>query len=264
MNILKRELRSYLKGLIIWILCMAALIFIMTSEFSAYYNNPEMKDILNAMPPQLLEAFSMAGANLTTVGGFISIASLYFYLLLGLYGVLLGSGILAKEERDKTAEFFLTLPVSRTKAITAKYSAMVLLNLVMNLATYGLIYLSLVSYEKEEGFHGFMFLMMVGIYLIQMIFSSIGMAISSLIKRFRKSGTYGTSLFFGLYIISVIIALNDHLTNLKYITPFKYFEASQLLADQKLELVYVVLSLGIILVATLITYLAYPRRDLQV
>lgn len=264
MNIIKRELRAHMRSLIIWCGSIIAFAFIMFSEFSAYYNNPEMADILDTMPKAMLDAFSLSNANLTTVSGYTSIASVYIYLALGIYAALLGSSIIAKEERDKTAEFFLVLPISRQRVIFSKWIAAIICNIVVNIATAISIYGATAQYDKMAEFNRFMFLLMLAIYIIQMIFLSIGMLLSAIMKRYKKSGTYATGLLLFLYVVSVFTALSKDLENLKYLTPFKYFEASYILKELSYDGVYVVLSIGVIVLAMIGTFVIYPKRDLRI
>ncbi len=264
MNIVKRELRAHLKSFIIWNVCIFLFIISMTSEFSAYYDNPDMAEVIEMMPQQLLDAFSMSAANLTTVSGYFSIASVYFVLLLGIYAGLLGASIIAKEERDKTAEFFMTLPISRYRAITAKLIAAVLLCLAMDVSMIGQLYAVTTQYDKMADFNTFMWLMFVSQFIVMMIFMSIGMLLSSVMKRYKKSGSYSMGLLMFLYFVSIAIGFKKELENLKYITPFKYFEPSVYLRELELDPVYIFISLGIILVSLLVTYVVYPRRDLHI
>ena len=264
MNIIKRELRAHLRSLLIWCGSIIAFIFIMFSEFAGYYNNPEMADVLDSMPKAMLDAFSISGANLTTVSGYTSIASVYIYLALGIYAALLGSSIIAKEERDKTAEFFLTLPVSRQRVIFGKLTAAVICNIGVNIATTAGIYGATMQYDKMADFDRFMFLLMFAIFIIQMIFLSIGMLLSAIMKRYRKSGTYATGLLLFLYVVSVFTSLSKDLENLKYLTPFKYFEASYIVRELSYDTVFVLISIGIITASIIGTFLIYPKRDLRI
>jgi len=264
MNIIKRELRAHLKSLIIWSLCMLAFIFSMMSEFSAYYNNPEMGEILNMMPEELLKAMSMEAANLTTVSGFLSIASLYFYIMLGIYAVLMGSSIISKEERDKTVEFFMTLPISRVQVISSKLIAAVILNIILNLVTLAAIILSTVQYDKIDDYTKYLTLLVLGIFIIQMIFLSVGMLLAAVVKRYKKSGSIGVSLLMVLYIASIVMSFSKDLDFIKYITPFKFFESSYILRELHFESVYVVISVIIIVGSLVGTFIVYPRRDLKI
>lgn len=262
--IVKRELRAHIKSLLIWSGSVIAVIFMMMSEFSAYYDNPEMADILDSMPESMLEAFGIASANLTTLSGFFSIASIYFAIMLGIHAALLGSSIISKEERDKTVEFLLTLPVSRKEVITGKAIAAVILSIILLGVTGVASIASSMPYEPDQSFLEFLGLLMIAIFIIQMIFLSIGMLLASIIKRYKKSGAISISLLLGTYILSVLVSLSDKIEFLKYATPFKYFEASYLVNERHLEGIYIVISLGIIVVSIVGTYVFYPKRDLHI
>ncbi|MBN1139998.1 MAG: ABC transporter permease subunit, partial [Anaerolineae bacterium] len=113
MNIFVRELKANLKSLIIWSVIVILFIVMGVSKFSAYYNNPEMLAIFDAMPPQLVKAMEFEALDLTTLNGFIGLMFTYYALLLGIAATMWGSDVISKEERDKTVEFALTLPVTR-------------------------------------------------------------------------------------------------------------------------------------------------------
>jgi len=264
MNIIKRELRSNLKSLIIWGIAVSVFVILITSEFKAYYNNKEMVDLLASMPKELLKAFSMEGANMTTVIGFVSVAGIYYYLMLAIYSGLLGNTILAKEERDKTAEFLMVLPISRLQAIISKLAVAILLSAAINIILVGAIYITTIPYDRGQDFGAFITCMMVGIFLIQMIFLSIGMFFSAVVKRHKSSGWITMGTLFVFYLMAILSGLTEKLENIKYLTPFKYFEASALVKTLKLEPIYIGISIGIIIVALTTVCLVYPKRDLKI
>lgn len=263
MNIIRRELRAHLKAFIIWSASMVAIIVMMMTEFSAYYENPEMADILNQMPKELMDAFGMGNANLTTVSGYISIAALYFYLMLGAYAVLYGCGIIAKEERDKTAEFLMVMPVTRVKIIGAKAIAAVLgcigLTIITGLTVYGVT----LQYAPDQEFYQFLVLMLIALLLIELIFLSIGMMLAAVLKRYKISGALSISILMGMYLMYVLSSLSNKVEFFKYFSPFKYFEANQLLNELSFDWIYVGLSILMMLVGMIVTFVVYPRRDLR-
>lgn len=264
MNIVLRELRANLKSLLIWSGCIAALIAVMMTEFEAYYDNPEMAGVLDAMPKALMAAFSLIGPNLTTLSGFVSIASVYFYIILGIFAVLLGSSIISKEERDKTAEFFLTLPVSRTRILSSKLIAAVINCMFIIGVTAVSLYGASIRYNPDQEFLNFLGLLMLALFIIQLIFLSIGMCMAAFIKRYKQSGNYSVAILLITYVISVVISLYSKVDFLKYITPYKYFEASSIVINGELELKYLVISAGIITAGMIGTFTFYPKRDLHI
>lgn len=264
MHIIKRELRANLKSLIIWCIIVTLLIVMMVSEFSAYYNNPEMEDILSSMPKAMLEAFSITGANLTTTTGFISMASIYFYIMLGVFSVMLGSSIISKEERDKTAEYLLTLPISRVDILKSKLIASVINCIVLNVVTGTVIILSMYKYNLDSEFYKFILLVQISIFILQMIYLSLGMFLASKLKRYKSSSKISASILLFTYFLSIVISMSSKIEFLKYLTPFKYFEASYILRNGKLELVYIIISVTIICTSLVATFLIYSKRDLRI
>jgi len=108
-----RELKAGIKSLLIWTAVVAVLIIVALGKFAAFSGNPESLAILDTMPPQLLDALSMRAFNLTTVDGFFGVMFVYFSLMAAMAAALWGSEAIAKEERDRTVEFSLVLPVTR-------------------------------------------------------------------------------------------------------------------------------------------------------
>ncbi len=264
MNIIKRELRAHMKSLLIWIGCIIAIVALMMSEFSAFYNNPEMGKILDTMPKALMDAFAMNWADLTTVSGFVSLTSVYFYIALAIFAVLLGSSIISKEERDKTVEFFLTLPVSRQKVIVCKLISAIINCIIINAVSGFALYATTVKYKPEADFYTFLGLILVAMFIIQMIFLSIGMLLAAVTKRYRKSGTYSVSILLVAYFLSVLVGMSKKIDFLKYFTPFKFFEANYILREGSFEVVFLLISWGIIAAATAGIFIFYPKRDLHI
>ena len=79
-----------------------------------------MLAILDTMPKAMLDAFMMSAFDLTKLVGFYGIMFIYFGLMGAIASAMWGSDIISKEERNKTVEFSLVLPVSRRTVITAK------------------------------------------------------------------------------------------------------------------------------------------------
>ncbi len=99
-----------------------------------------MLEILDTFPKAMLDAMSLRAFNLTTLTGFYGIMFLYFGLMGGIAAAMWGSDMISKEERDKTVEFSLVLPVSRSRVITAKALAALVNCLVFVLVTWGALW----------------------------------------------------------------------------------------------------------------------------
>jgi ABC-2 type transport system permease protein len=264
MNIFIRELKANLKSLLIWGGIMLLFIYIAMAKFSAYEGNPELLEILNTMPPAIITAFQMNAFNLTTVTGFYGVAFTYFALLSTVYAVMLGSDIISKEERDKTVEFALTLPITRGKLITAKILAAFVYCVAFLLITLGATLISVAKYQPGDEFYDFLLLAMLALFIMQMTFLAVGIFLGCAMKQYKRAGSIAVSLLLGTYFLSVISGLNENLDFLKYFSPFKYFNPASLMLESRLDLTFVWISAGIIAVAIVGAYVTYTKRDLYI
>jgi len=264
MNIFVRELKANRRSLIIWGVIVILFVWIGVTKFSAYYNNPEMLAVVDAMPPAMLAAFSIEAFNLTTVNGFFGLMFTYYALILSIAAAMWGSDIISKEERDKTVEFSLTLPVTRSRLVTAKTLAALVNCVVLLLITWGASIASAAQYEPEEGFQSFLALCMLAIFIMQLVFLSVGILLGCAMKRYKRASAVAVSLLLGTYFLSVITALDKDLDFLKYLSPFRYFDPAALLHQSRFDMLFVGLSLAISLASMVGAYMTYARRDLYI
>ncbi len=264
MNIFLRELKANLKSLIIWSVIMALLILVGVAKFSAYYNNPEMLALLNSLPPAMIDAMSLRAFNLTTLNGFYGIMFTYYGLLGGIAAAMWGSDIISKEERDKTVEFSLVLPVTRSKVITAKTLA-ALFNCIVFILVTAVVSIGVAQkYNPDQAFYNFLLLEMEAMFVIELIFLALGLLLGCAMKQYKRSGAVAISIILTAYFLSIIAALKQNLNFLKYFSPFKYFDAGELFRTGKMDGGFLLLSAAIIAVCIAVAYWVYNRRDLYI
>jgi ABC-2 type transport system permease protein len=257
-------MRANLRSLVVWAVIVVLFIILGVAKFSAYYNNPDMVKLLDSLPKAALDALNVQAFNLTTVSGFFGIMFTYFALLLGIAAAMWGTEIIAKEERDKTVEFSLTLPVTRRRLVTAKAVAALVNCVALLMITWGVSLLSAARYQPDAAFYKFMALCMLALFMTQLIFLSIGLFLGCAMKRYKLATSAAVSLLLATYFLSLVTAFNKSLDFLKYFSPFKYFDPAALLHQSRFDGVLVGLSLAIILVSLAGAYLAYSKRDLYI
>lgn len=264
MNIFTRELKSSLKSLLIWSVIMTLFISLALSKFSAFASDASMLAMLDALPPAMLDALNMRAFNLTTLTGFFGIMMVYFALLGAVAAAMWGSEIISREERDKTVEFSLVLPVSRNRVITAKALAALVSCIAFAGVTWGVSLVASQAYAPDAAFFRFLTLEMVGMFIIELIFLAIGLLLGCAMKQYRLSGSVAVSVILVTYFMSVVTVLQPKLDYLKYLSPFKYFDAPDLFRTRQLDGVYLLLSAVIIVVCLVGAYWTYNRRDLYI
>ncbi|MDN4075084.1 ABC transporter permease subunit [Fictibacillus terranigra] len=263
MNIFWRELKYSRKSMIWW--CVGIL-FMVVSGMSKYgtmkSSGQSANEIFGAMPKSLQAIFGLSSLDLSTVMGFYGMLFSYLVLMATIHAVMLGANMVAKEERDKTSEFLMAKPVSRIRIITSKLAASLVLLVIFNLVTYAFSTAMVKHYESTAD-TGEIWKFMAGLLLLQVLFLAIGMVIAAITKHPKRATSLAAGILLAAYILSIVIELNDKLDALKYITPFKYFEAKNLLSDSGVDAVLVTLAAVICAACLSAAFVFYKKRDLK-
>ena len=190
----------------------------------------------------------MRAFNLTTLSGFYGIMFIYFGLMGAIAAAMWGSDIISKEERDKTVEFSLVLPVSRSRVVTAKALAALVNCIAFVLITWAVSLVAVRSYNPDQAFYDFLALEMQAMFVIELIFLAIGLLLGCAMKQYKRSGSTAVAIILATYFMSIISSMQENLDFLKYFTPFKYFDAGELFRTRPDGRHYLLLSAAIIVV----------------
>jgi ABC-2 type transport system permease protein len=265
MNIYLKELKSHRNSLIFWSLG----VFMMVASGMGKYvslssSGQSMNEMLAGMPKSVLAILGIGDFDISTANGYYGLLFIYLLLMATIHAAMLGATIIAKEERDKTSEFLFVKPVSRVTIITAKLVAAVSNIVILNLVTFVSSIALVGKYSEGKVATSDIALTMVGMFILQLIFLVTGSAFAAVKKQAKSAASLATGILLLTYVVSVAIDLNEKLEGLIYLTPFKYFEAKNVMNGGGFELIFVFLSATIIAAFTIVTYVFYKKRDLNV
>lgn len=265
MNIFLKEIKDSAKSLLIWCL---GVFFMIASGMGKYTgisaSNESINTIMNKMPKSLQAIMGTGSFDFTKASGFYGMLFLYLSAMAAIHASMIGANIISKEERDKTYEFLFVKPVSRCSIITSKILAALVNIFVFNIITM-LSSIVLVNYfGKGENVTNDILKLMLGMFILQLIFMSMSTGISAIIKKPKTSASVSSSILLITFIFSIAIDMNSSLENLKYITPFKYFEAKSLMYGGNFKTIFIILSILIITISFISTYVFYKNKDLNV
>ncbi len=262
MRIFLRELKSNIKSLVIWSVVMALLIVIAVSKFSAFQGDPSMTALFESMPKALLQMFGIRSMEeIITLRGFYGVMFIFFGLMGGIAAAMWGSDSISREERDKTVEFSLVLPVSRNKVVTAKALAALVHCVALVVITWLVSWVAVRPYHPDADFHKYLALQMAAMFIIEMIFLAIGLFLGCAMKHYKRSGGAAMAIILVAYFMSVLAGMQQKLDFLKWFTPFKYFDSVN---SNRMDVSFLILSAGIIIVCVVAAYWIYNKRDLYI
>lgn len=265
MNVFLRELKVHRLGLLFWSLGMVAMVGAGMAKFAGYEEAGESVEALMAtLPRAVLVVFGMTGFDLSTASGFYGVLFLYVAVMGAVHAVLLGSTLISKEERDRTSEFLFAKPITRGRALTGKLLAGLVNVVVLNLVTTASSLYFVGFFGDGRSSSDEVAVLMVGLLFLQLIFLAVGALVAGASRRPKLAASRSTSVMFLMFLVYYLVNLNEDLAFLRFVTPFKYFDAATLMADGALDPVFVALSVGIIALAVVGTYRLFADRDLTV
>ena len=263
-NIFRQEFKMLLRSVLTWSLAIAAVLFVYIAMFSSFVADAELlTEMLSRFPPQLLTAFGMENVQqMSTVLGYFSFAFLFAQICLAIQAAGYGFGLVSVEEREWTADFLLSKPVARTQILTSKLLAalagLTITNLVVWISSFVFINLFRGGRPYDAGA---LVLLLLTIVVFQLFFFSVGLVISLLVKKVRNVTPYAMALGFGMYVLNVFGDMMGEST-LELVTPFRHFNPGYILQHRAYDLPLVLISVAVIVIALVGSYLLYTRRDI--
>lgn len=261
MTIIKHELRQGKNTFIIWTISIALLLMICIFLF------PEIKGNMNAISDVFAsmggftDAFGMDKLNFGTLIGFYAIECGNVLGLGGaFFAALIGIVALAKEEKNKTAEFLLTHPISRIHIISEKLIAIMIQIIIMNVIILSLSLLSITLIGEEIPWKELL-LMHFAYFLLQVELASICFGISAFLRR--GSIGIGLGLATMMYFLNLIANMTKSVEFLKYITPFSYCEGADIITNGKLDATLIAIGILFASIGIIVAYKKYHRKDIQ-
>ena len=206
-------------------------------------------------------AFGMDRLNFGTLTGFYAVECGNVLGLGGaFYAALCAVGILSKEEKERTADFLLTHPVSRTRIITEKLIAVLIQITAMNIIIYALSVGSIAAVGEEIPWKEIS-LLHIAYYLLQLELAGICFGISAFLHR----GSVGIGLGIAavMYFLNLIANISETAEFLKYITPFGYCEGADIVSSGNLDGAKLAVGAVIGISGIVIAYLKYTKKDIR-
>jgi len=263
MNIFLHELKAYRKSTFIWTASLMAIVVFFLSLFPAIAKDyVEFSKVLEGYPEGVRKALGLEIESFGNVLGFYSYVFIYISLCGAIQAMILGISIISKEVREKTADFLLTKPVTRTKVMTSKIFAGVV-SLAITNVFYLVATIMMAQYVKTADYSSkSIILLTVSLFITQLLFFGIGILISVVFPKIKAVLSISLAIVFGFFVVGMVVA-TDESNAKRFLSPFKYFEPKYIIAHSKFESNFLFASVGIILVSIIASYMIYKKRDIH-
>ena len=261
MTLVRHELKQAWKALLVWTLAIGAFIVI------CLFMYPEMKGQMDAVTSifgsmgSFSAAFGLDALDFGSLKGFYGIECGNILGIGGaMFAALLGIGALANEEKNRTAEFLLTHPKSRTEIVTAKLLSVLVQIVVLNVAVWLMAVVSTAAIGEAVPWKEFT-LLHLAYFFLQVELACVCFGISAFLW---KGGLgVGLGLAIALYFMNIIANLSSTADFLKYVTPFGYTDGAEIFNKGALDAGRLLIGLAFAAAGVALAYWKYSKKDIR-
>lgn len=263
MNIFIHELKTYRKSTIIWSLSLIAIMIIFMSMYSTFAEDAKgFMKIVENYPEAIRNAMGFNQENFFTILGFYSFPLSFITLCAAIQAMNLGTSIINKEVREKTADFLLTKPVTRTKILTAKLLAAFVSIVVTNIFYFAAASFVALQVQTDDFSLKIFLLLSLTIFFIQLIFLSLGIIISVIVQKIKSVLTVSLATVFAFYFVGMFSDTTGDEVK-RYFSPFKYFDTAYIIKHSSYETTFLIAGAVIIIFAIATSYVVYSKKDIH-
>lgn len=231
-NIFLKTLRDYRYQIVGWGLGLAGL---MVAQVLAYYNffkGPDAEKMTQDYK-QTAESFSFFFGkvyDVETLGGYIHFEiMIYLPVLLGIFAVMAGSGIIRGEEEKGSLDLLLSTPRSRIAVVLGKWAAITLaIAVIAALGWLGLVIGAAVANVELDS--GAALVAHLNIVLVALIFGSLALFFAQLMPSRKAAAGWAGGFLAATYLMNSMAQTFESLRWLRNFSPFYYYDLSKPMA----------------------------------
>lgn len=223
----------------------------------------QFEQLMKSYPPELLAFFGDLSEFAVTPESYLSVEFFsYMPLVLGIFAVLAGSGLLAGDEEKGTLDLLMAYPVSRTAVFTGRlltfFAATVA---ILAVAWLGLILPASRSSSLDIGW-GEMALPFLSLLAVVFLFGTLGLFLSMALPSRRLAAMASGFLLVASFFITGLARINKDLEAVARLSPLNYYQSGDAIRGLNGEWFVGLLAAAAIFAG--VAWWRFERRDVRV
>jgi ABC-2 type transport system permease protein len=224
-------------------------------------NQEEFKQILMGAARPIVALFADP-ERLESPGGFLS---LVFFssmpLILGVFAVLAGSGLLAADEENGTLDLVLAHPVSRTDLFLGRLLAFAAAAVViLALSWFG--FLVAMNWSSLAVGRGALLLPFLSLLALVYFFAGLALLLSMVLPSRRAAAMTAGLVLVASFFLNTLARLDSSLEPVTWVSPVSYYQGGE--AVEGLNGSWLLVLLGAAGLFTALAWWCFERRDIRV
>lgn len=219
------------------------------------------EQLLEIYPDELTAFFGDLSA-MVTPKGFLSVEYFsYMPLILGIFAVLMGSGLLVSDEENGTLDLVLAHPVSRTALFFGRLMAFVVATLaILAISWLGLV-LGTVWISLAPGW-GEMALPFLSLLAMLLLFGALALLLSMLLPSRRLAAMTAGLVLVASFFITGLAHISEGLETVARFSPLNYYQSGEAMSGLNYEWFGGLVAFAVLF--ALLAWWCFLRRDIRV
>lgn len=254
---------SRLRGQIIgWGLALAILGGYLIGFYDTFAGQEEqMNQLLQNYPPELMAMFG-GMTDIFSPHGYLNVEFFsYMPLILGIFAILNGSGLLAGDEESGKLDLIAAHPLSRTALFMGRALSFVVATLIILLAIW-LGFTLIVPSTTLDISSNDMALPFISLFAILMLFGMLALFFSMLLPSRRLAAMTAGLVLVVSFFLTAFARLDSKLEAVTNFSPLDYYQGGSAILG--IEWTWVGGLLGFAVIFLLLAWWLFDRRDIRV
>ena len=262
MTIFRYTLRRFRGQILGWGIALALLAVLLVSMYDSFAGEmDQFAELLKLYPAEIM-AFIGDITSMATPEGWVSVEFFsYMPLILGIFAVLTGSGLLVSDEENGRLDLIMAHPVSRMALFMGRLLALV----AATVAILAVCWLGLVipmNWSSMDIGWGRMWLPLLSLLAELLLFGTMSLFLSMVLPSRRLAATTAGLLLVASFFITGLAKINEDLEPVARLSPLNYYQAQD--AFQGLNGAWLAGLLGSAVVFAALAWWRFQRRDIRV
>jgi len=261
-TVFRYALRRFRGQILGWGIALALLGLLLVSMYDTIAAQQEQIEDLLKFYPEEFTAFFGDFTSFATPEGFLSVEFFsWMPLVLGVFAVLTGSGLLVSDEENGTLDLIMAHPVSRMALFLGRLLAFVIATVaILTIAWLGLVVP--MGWSSMDIGWGRMWLPLLSLLAELLVFGTLALLLSLLLPSRRLAATTAGLLLVASFFITGLAEINEDLEPVAGLSPLSYYQTLD--AFQGLNGAWLAGLLAVAVVFTTLAWWLFRRRDIRV
>jgi ABC-2 type transport system permease protein len=264
MGTIFRHQLARLRGQVIgWGIGLALLALMLVQFYDTIVDQADdLQKLLDSYPPEMM-AFFGGDIDFVSPAGYLNIEFFsYMPLILGIFAVLIGSGLLASDEEAGRLDLLLAYPINRTPFFVGRV-------LALFIATLGILFIVWLSLAVPSRWNRLnevsmleMALPFVALLAQLMFFGGLALLFSQVLPSRRTAAMVSGLLLVASFFLPGLALINDVIEPLARFSPMYYYQGGGAINGLNTTWLFWLSSLAAMFV--LLAWQRFERRDIRV